>query len=182
MTNLSKKTRWQLVLDALRAAGDDGVLTAELENAAVGGTAGTARVRELRGKGYMIEARPANGTSQFRYVLVSEPEPVLLTHPSEPIGHFGKITEDEGGLRIEVIPTEHFPTEYDPRLPYVQWKWRRQGVSMFAIVNEKELVVMKAWSGSWSWVVRSGSVDSHTYGNSATIEEAKRAAIEAAHA
>lgn len=74
MTNLSDRTRLQLVLDALIAAGEDGVLTADLENAAVGGTAGTARARELRRKGHKIDAVPVKDTSQFRYIYRGGPD------------------------------------------------------------------------------------------------------------
>lgn len=75
MTNLSKKTRKQLVLEYLKE--HNWVRTAELENERVGGTQGTRRVRELRAEGWSIEREPDPNSAQWRYRLV---HPIALDH------------------------------------------------------------------------------------------------------
>ena len=160
MTNLSSKPRWELVLDALRAAGDKGVLTAELENAAVGGTAGTARVRELRGRGYVIEARPAGGTSQHRYVLVSEPEPLPAVSPLK--------------ARAAAIRNGVSPQAFQPFV-----LWQRKAHGLYGHLNDCTLTVSNEWQGQFFWCTTLPN-GTQVSGRTSDEEIAKSAAIEAA--
>lgn len=71
--NLSKKTRKEQVLDALRSG--EWVNTVDISNAQVGGSAGTSRIRDLRKEGYIIETRPHPNPqiTQYQYRLAYDP-------------------------------------------------------------------------------------------------------------
>jgi hypothetical protein len=160
MTNLQSKPRWQLVLDALRAAGERGVLTADLENAAVGGTAGTARVRELRGRGYQIDAVLGSGTSQFRYILRGEPEPLPVVSP---------LKVREAVIKIGVSP-EAFQ-------PFVLW--RRKAHGLMGNLNGCTLTVSNRWGSLYYWCTTLAD-GTQVSGRTSDEESGKRRAVEAA--
>lgn len=52
--------------------------TSEINSAAVGGTEGTRRLRELRAEGWQIVKRTVEGSRQFEYRLVSPAERASL--------------------------------------------------------------------------------------------------------
>lgn len=131
MTNLSSKTRKQLVLDALRAARDrgEGVLTADLENAAVGGTAGTARVRDLRKEGFIIEAKPHRSPDidQYVYRLIREPDeppPAPKDEPQTLPYVFWKPSRLKRASREQVAEYGGWSLWITPSLDGTYWVWR----------------------------------------------------------
>jgi hypothetical protein len=151
--NKSRKTRLELVIDALRNARDDAdnpggwVMTADLENAQVGGTAGTARVREARGRGYVIASRrhPDPLIDQHQYKLISEP----------------------GEYDITPDPVD---------MPYVSWAPERDGFK--ALLNGAHLQVFASLDRTqWYWTSK-GTVKGS--GGPGTLDHMKKAAVLAA--
>lgn len=117
MANLNEGSRKQQVLDRLRLARhpnlgwqDGWVNTVEISNAAVGGSAGTSRIRDLRKEGYVIETRPHPDPtiSQYQYRLVSEPSMALFEAHSSPkvIGKVVDVQEDERCVTFTVEPVQ----------------------------------------------------------------------------
>jgi len=82
MTNLSDLTRKEQVLERLRAAHGGWVDGTELATAAVGGSEGLKRLRELRAEGHDIRKRahPSGGKDIYQYRLVV-PDPIVLQAP-----------------------------------------------------------------------------------------------------
>jgi len=74
MTNLSDLTRKEQVLERLRAAHGGWVDGTELATAAVGGSEGLKRLRELRAEGHDIRKRahPSGGKDIYQYRLVPQ--------------------------------------------------------------------------------------------------------------
>jgi hypothetical protein len=75
-----RATRRYEVLERLRANRDRWIETPELSSGGVGGSEGTRRLRELRGMGYVIEARanPDPRKTAWQYRLTFEPTDVVI--------------------------------------------------------------------------------------------------------
>lgn len=189
MTNLSSLTRREQVLEALRAAKEHGngwVSTVDISNAQTGGSAGTSRIRELRGLGYVIETRahPDPDISQYQYRLVDEPDPEERVDPLKPghgeevIGYVIESEESPGGLEMVVTRT----AVLTPDLPFVHWEADPPN-SATGRLRDFTLRISQAWVG-WAWSAsrreRGAKAVAHiAHGMAATREEAKRAAVEA---
>jgi hypothetical protein len=171
VTNLSTKTRKELVLDALR--GGDWVNTATISDKAVGGSEGLRRLRELRAAGYLIEKRrhPDPDVDQFQYKLVEG-----TFHPDAPFVKDGqKVTAVDGEGRTVYSGTVATP------LPWVSWTPQRAG-SLIAKFHKCDLWVSPSIAGGWVWraaapdrLIDSGKAD----GTVEAKEAAIRAVIEA---
>lgn len=188
MANLSPFTRREQVLEALRAAKEHGngwVSTVDLSNAQTGGSAGTSRIRELRGLGYVIETRthPDPDISQYQYRLISEPEPMEPVSPLKPhhaeqvVGYVIESETSPGGL--EVVVTREAPP---PNLPFVHWE-ADPPYSATGRLRDFTLRISQAWEG-WAWSANrrekgAKEVSHIAHGTAPTREEAKQAAIAA---
>lgn len=69
---VAEPNRTSMRARVLRALRERALTTSDLVE--IGGTEGTRRLRELRQTGYRIEAYRVPGSSQWAYVLISEPE------------------------------------------------------------------------------------------------------------
>jgi hypothetical protein len=186
MTNLSSKTRRELVLDALRAA--EWVDTATLSSKEVGGTEGLRRLRELRNAGFVIDKRRKKGSDQFEYHLVTEEDVRAASIVPEAVaGAIGRaITEPS--FTADAVTMEKTggpspaPARSDPAarsLPFVAW----HGDTSRGFTSKHRghsLSVRPFWGDErWVWVVTrpDGKQES---GVAPTLIAAKRAALEVA--
>ncbi len=170
MTNLSSKTRKQLVLDLLEAAHgtprEGWVNTADINSPTVGGTEGTRRLRELKADGYLIEKRkhPDPDVSQFQYRLAGHytpPQPKLT-------GRIVSGTSDRG---------DDPERDRDAHtLPWVTWRPGRAG-SMTARHRDTDLWVSPALNNQWVWRASSQTIGLIGTGFASTMTDAKRAAV-----
>lgn len=104
--NKSDLTRGEQVLKRLRDASGDWVDGTELATAAVGGSEGLKRLRELRAAGHPIEERHhPEGLSiwQYRLVPTYAPPPIPAGHP---------VTS------VVTIPSRDDDAFFDPDKPY----------------------------------------------------------------
>ena len=172
------------VLAALRNS--EWVSTAELENAEVGGTQGTRRLRELRANGYRIIQRRKQNSTQFEYHLLTDADvaagaaitenaaEAIVTYMKEPTPYAqprsGRHIADGSYARRHAL---------GGALPFVAWHGDTSR-GFTARFRGHSMSVRPFWMGdTWTWVV-TRPTGKQEYGTAEDLIAAKRAATEVA--